>query len=64
MVDDTAQIEVTDNSFVSVIVIDGQGELSNSEYATKLTKGDSIFIPAQNDIFEIKGKCKLIISYI
>lgn len=61
---DTAQIEVTDNTFVSVIVIDGQGELSNNEYVTKFIKGDSIFIPAQNDVFEIKGKCKLIISYI
>ena len=64
VVDDTSQIEVTDNSFVSVIVIDGQGELSNNECVTKFIKGDSIFIPAQNCAFQINGKCKLIISYV
>ena len=64
VVDDTAQIEVTDNSFLSVIVVDGQGELSNNAYVSKFTKGDSIFIPAQNSVFELQGKCKLIITYL
>ena len=64
VVDGTAKIEVTDNSFVSVIVIDGQGELSNNAYVSKFTKGDSIFIPAQNSVFELQGKCKLIITYL
>ena len=64
VVDDTAQIEVTDNTFVSVVVIDGQGELSNNEYVTKFIKGDSIFIPAQNNEFKVQGQCKLIITYL
>ena len=64
VVDDTAQIEVTDNTFVSVIVIDGQGEISKGDFVTKFIKGDSIFIPAQNDNFEVTGNCKLIISYL
>ena len=63
-VEETAQIEVSDKSFKSVIVVDGHAELAKGEYRTNITKGDSFFIPAQNDIFEIKGKCKLIISYI
>jgi len=64
VVDDTSQIEVTDNSFLSVIVIDGQGEISKGDFVTKFIKGDSIFIPAQNDNFEVTGNCKLIISYL
>ena len=64
MIDDTAQIEITDNSFVSVIVVDGQGELSNNECVTKFIKGDSIFIPAQNNVFKVQGQCKLIITYL
>ena len=64
MVDGTARIEVTDNSFISVIVIDGQGELSNNAYVSKFTKGDSIFILAQNSVFELQGKCNLIITYL
>ena len=64
ILDDTSRIEVTDNSFVSVIVIDGQGELSNDECVTKFIKGDSIFIPAQSNLFKIQGHCKLIITYL
>ena len=64
VVEDTSQIEVTDNSFLSVIVIDGKGELSNNKYVTKFIKGDSIFVPAQNSIFMIQGQCKLIITYL
>ena len=64
VIDETAQIEITDNSFVSVIVVDGQGELSNNECVTKFIKGDSIFIPAQNNVFKVQGQCKLIITYL
>jgi len=64
VVDDAAQIEVSDKSFKSVIVVDGHAELAKGEYRINIAKGDSFFIPAQNDICEIKGKCKLIISYI
>lgn len=63
-VNDIAEIEVTSESFKSVIVMDGQGELSIGESTMKFIKGDSIFIPAQNNSFQIEGKCKLIISYI
>ena len=64
VVDDTAQIKVTDNTFVSVIVIDGQGEFSKGDFVTKFIKGDSIFIPAQNNVFKVQGQCNLIITYL
>lgn len=63
-VEDTMQINITDKSFKSIIVVDGQGKLSLEENTIQFIKGDSIFIPAQNNSFQIEGKCKLIISYI
>ena len=63
-VDDKVQIEVTDKSFKSVIVVDGEGYLSISGYETKIVKGDSLFVPAQNNILEVSGKCQLIITSV
>ena len=56
--------DVTDESFKSVIVVDGKGDLSIGDNVTKFIKVDSMFISAQNSIFQIEGKCKLIISYV
>lgn len=63
-VESKASIDVTDKSFKSVIVVDGRGELSNGEFKMEFEKGESIFIPAQNNAFEVMGECRLIISYI
>ena len=63
-ISDTAEIDVTDQSFQSLIVVDGQGELSNDNYTTKFKKGDSIFIPAQNNIYKIHGKCRVILTHL
>jgi len=61
---DKEQLRITDKSFVLVIVVEGQGEISNVESEIRVVKGDSIFIPAQNSLFELQGKCKLILTYI
>ena len=53
VVNEKTQIEVTDMSFKSIIVADGQGELSLGENVTRFIKGDSIFISAQNDYYVI-----------
>lgn len=45
-VEDTQQIEITEKSFISVVVIDGQAEISKGEYRENIIKGDSLFIPA------------------
>lgn len=58
------EIQITDKSFISVIVVHGQGELIKGDYLTSIVKGDSIFIPAQNDSFKVKGECRLILSYL
>jgi mannose-6-phosphate isomerase len=64
VVDGSVQFEVTDNSFISLIVIDGQGELLEDGHITQFTKGDSIFIPAQNNVFKVQGQCRLIMTYL
>lgn len=57
-------IRLNDERFLSLIVIDGEGELSIDNYRLDVKAGDSVFIPAQNDILKINGKMKLAISHI
>ena len=61
-VDGTERIELTDDSFKSVMVVDGKCEISKDDYKINVTKGDSVFIPAQNSNFKIKGKGRLILT--
>jgi len=61
-VNGTEKIELTDDSFKSVIVVDGKCEISKDDYKINVTKGDSIFIPAQNTNFKIKDKGRLILT--
>lgn len=57
-------IRLNDERFLSLIVIDGEGGLSIDDYSLDVKAGDSIFVPAQNDILKINGKMKLAISHI
>lgn len=57
-------IRLNDERFLSLIVIDGEGELSIDNYGLDVKAGDSVFIPAQNDILKINGRMKLAISHI
>ena len=52
---------VADNkSFVSILVVDGEGVLYSSSERTSLKKGDSIFIAADSGDFEIKGNLQIL----
>lgn len=57
-------IHISDDSFVSIIVIDGNGEMSIDDYKLDVYAGDSLFIPAKKNVLNIKGKMKLAISHI
>ena len=61
---ESAELEITDKCFKSVIVTEGTGTLLLNEKELEFKAGESIFIPAQNSIAKIKGKCELIISYV
>lgn len=63
-VDGEHRFDISDDCFRSLIVTDGEGELSLGNYRIPFKKGDSIFIPAQNGSYTVCGKCELIISYV
>ena len=57
-------IKLSDESFLSIVCIDGCGEISVGDYRLDANSGDSFFVPAQKGLLRIKGKMKLAISHI
>lgn len=49
-----------EKSFVSLIALDGEGEIKCGEETRKIKKGDSIFIPANSGIFSVSGELKIL----
>lgn len=58
------KIEITKDSFHSVIVTDGSGEIIAGNEKFEMKKGESIFIPAGHDNFIVKGNVEIILSYV
>ncbi|MFI3324960.1 MAG: type I phosphomannose isomerase catalytic subunit [Clostridia bacterium] len=48
------------NSFVSIVILEGSGEIIGDENSVKFVAGDSIFVPADLGVFTVKGECQLI----
>ncbi len=55
--DNQTDLEITEESFAAIMILDGQGTLSYEDYAVNFTKGDCIFIPKRNAKMKIRGKC-------
>lgn len=53
-----------EQSFMHILSIDGSGELVCGSEKIALTKGSSVFIPANTGEFSINGKCSIIITEI
>lgn len=49
-----------DKSLVSLLVLKGEGTLYSNGNETKLTKGDSIFIPADSGDYKINGNLEIL----
>ena len=49
-------------SFVHVLVTDGEGELRSGDEVLSVRKGDSVFIPASGGHFSLSGTAKALIS--
>ena len=64
VVEGERSFRITSDCFRSVIVTDGEGKLLMNGEELALLKGDSIFIPAQDGEFSVKGKCELILSEV
>lgn len=58
------KINITRDSFHSVIVTEGNGEIFTDKEKFEIKKGDSIFIPAGHDSFTVKGNVEIILSYV
>ncbi|MFM1541631.1 type I phosphomannose isomerase catalytic subunit [Helcococcus ovis] len=61
--DEEEMFNISEDSFHSIIVVDGEGILEDENGQTyKLLKGDSYFIPAQNNKYKMSGTLKYVIS--
>jgi mannose-6-phosphate isomerase len=49
-----------EESFVSLLVLEGSGSFSCGETSFPLTKGESVFIPANAGIFTVTGEIQLL----
>lgn len=56
--------KIDKTSFVSIIVADGCGRLIYRDAEFAMNKGDSFFVPAQDETLETEGKCELIITTV
>lgn len=63
-VSSSVQLTVNPTSFQSIIVIAGSGELLYQDEVMQIKKGDSLFIPAQDAKYEVKGQCQFVLTYV
>ena len=58
------QGNVGPESFLSILILDGEGTISNQGEKVSYRKGDSIFLPAGSGDFTIEGVCDALITTI
>ena len=54
--------KITDESFHSFIIVDGNGKIETEEDCIEFTKGDSLFLPAQNGTYRLNGQARYVLS--
>lgn len=57
-------LPMDETSFRSVIIVNGEGTISDDDQMLNFVKGDSFFIPAYKNILKIMGKCEIIVTHI
>lgn len=58
------EIKLTDDSFSSIICIKGKGKLKLKGVSMDIQAGDSLFMPAVNDMLKIAGELFLVLTRI
>ena len=58
------KIAIDSNCFKSLVIIDGNGSIEVNGYSLSISKGESIFIPAQNGEILLNGDFEAILSYV
>ena len=56
--------QVTDSSFVSVLVLDGEGTIRCGEEDLPFQKGDTFFLEASSGAYQIEGTCEALVTSI
>ena len=55
---------VSQESFLSILILDGEGTISNRGEKLDFRKGDSLFLPADSGDYQIEGKCDALLTTI
>lgn len=55
---------VSEESFASVLILDGEGTIANQDEVLNYKKGDSFFLPAGSGSYQIEGVCDALITTI
>lgn len=55
---------VDGSSFVSLLVVDGEGAVRCGQETLEVRKGDSLFLPAASGDFEVTGGCKMLVTRV
>lgn len=55
---------VREESFLSILILDGAGTIRNDGETLEYKKGDSIFLPANSGDWQIEGKCDALLTTI
>ena len=63
-VSDKRTVSIDETSFISLIITEGQGSIIMGTEEISFSKGDSIFIPAQQADCHIYGCCEAILSQV
>ncbi len=58
------EVKTDSKSFRSLVILNGNGILEMNDSVLELSKGDSIFIPAQNGLCTLLGNIDAILSYV
>ena len=64
LVNGCMDININEDCFKSIINLSGSGRLEYDGGVIEFSKGESIFIPAQNANLKIIGDCEIIVSYV
>ncbi len=59
---DHAELIADEETFHSLLIVEGEARVYSGQDELKVSKGDSIFIPARYGAYKVQGSCKLILS--
>lgn len=59
-----SELSTAIDTFHSITVFDGEGEVKTGDTVISVMKGDTLFVPAGYDKIEINGKIRAVLSYV